>query len=92
MEQKIDDLNPEDISRLKAQRKWVREHYTPESQNKYETLARKYLEEQICDNEMKILFWDRDLIIETCERKGLPDPIQRDIEKYLEYGVDSNDS
>jgi len=54
--------------------------------------ARKYLEEQICENEMKILFWDRDLIVETCERKGLPDPIQRDIMKYLEAFVDSNDS
>jgi hypothetical protein len=32
MEQKLEALSPEDIARVEAQRKWVREHYPPESE------------------------------------------------------------
>ncbi len=41
MSQKLLDLTADDISRLEAQRKWVREHYPPESEHKYESLAGK---------------------------------------------------
>jgi NAD-dependent SIR2 family protein deacetylase len=41
MEQKLEALSPEDIARVEAQRKWVREHYPPESEEKYQTLEGK---------------------------------------------------
>lgn len=41
MTQKIESLLPEDVTRLEAQRKWVREHYPPESENRYQTLEGK---------------------------------------------------
>jgi hypothetical protein len=43
MEQKIEELSSEDISRVEAQRKWVREHYPPESEEKYQTLDGKLM-------------------------------------------------
>lgn len=41
MEQKLEALSPEDIARVETQRKWVREHYPPESEEKYQTLEGK---------------------------------------------------
>ena len=41
MEQKVEELSSEDIARVEAQRKWVREHYPPESEEKYLTLDGK---------------------------------------------------
>ncbi len=41
MEQNIQELNSEDMARIEAQRKWVREHYTPETEHQYETLKGK---------------------------------------------------
>ena len=41
MEQKIEPFNSDDISRVEAQRKWVREHYEPEAEHKYETIDGK---------------------------------------------------
>jgi hypothetical protein len=41
MEQKIEAFSPEDTARVEAQRKWVREHYPPESEEKYQTLQGK---------------------------------------------------
>lgn len=41
MEQKVEELSFEDIARVEAQRKWVREHYPPESEEKYQTLDGK---------------------------------------------------
>ena len=41
MEQKVEDLSSEDIASVEAQRKWVREHYPPESEEKYQTLDGK---------------------------------------------------
>jgi hypothetical protein len=41
MEQKVEELSSEDIARVDAQRKWVREHYPPESEEKYQTLDGK---------------------------------------------------
>lgn len=41
MEQKVEELSSEDIARVEAQRKWVREHYPPESEEKYQTLDGK---------------------------------------------------
>ncbi len=41
MSQIIEELNNDELARVKAQRKWVREHYTPESEYKYETLDGK---------------------------------------------------
>jgi hypothetical protein len=41
MEQKIEELSSEDNARVEAQRKWVREHYPPESEEKYQTLEGK---------------------------------------------------
>lgn len=34
-------LSQEDTARLEAQRRWVREHFTPESQHKYDVLEEK---------------------------------------------------
>jgi hypothetical protein len=41
MKQKVEALSPEDYARLEAQRKWVREHYPPESEDKYQSLEGK---------------------------------------------------
>jgi len=41
MNQKIEPLNPEDIARVEAQRKWVREHFSPETEHTYELLDKK---------------------------------------------------
>jgi hypothetical protein len=41
MEQKVEDLSQDDIARVEAQRKWVREHYPPESESKYQSLEGK---------------------------------------------------
>jgi hypothetical protein len=41
MEQKVEELSSEDIAKIEAQRKWVREHYPPESEEKYQTLDGK---------------------------------------------------
>lgn len=41
MEQKVEDLSQDDITRVEAQRKWVREHYPPESERKYQSLEGK---------------------------------------------------
>src|SRR5512138_1995513 len=41
MEQKIVSLNEEEIERLNSRRKWVRQHFTPESEYKYEILEEK---------------------------------------------------
>jgi hypothetical protein len=41
MEQKIEELSQEETARVEAQRKWVREHYPPESEEKYQTLEGK---------------------------------------------------
>jgi len=41
MKQKVEELSSEDIARVEAQRKWVREHYPPESEEKYQTLDGK---------------------------------------------------
>jgi hypothetical protein len=46
--------------------------------------ARGYLAARVCDDQMKILFWDRDLILEACSTRGLPEALQRDITRYLE--------
>ncbi|AEG00871.1 DUF3806 domain-containing protein [Methylomonas methanica] len=43
MEQKVEELSSEDIARVEAQRKWVREHYPPESEEKYRTLDGKLM-------------------------------------------------
>lgn len=45
--------------------------------------ARIYLTEQICDDQMKIWFWDKDAIAEACQVQGLPNEIQNDILNYL---------
>jgi len=34
-------LSDEDVARLDAQRRWVREHFTPESEHKYDVLEEK---------------------------------------------------
>jgi hypothetical protein len=41
MEQRIEVPNVEDVARIEAQRKWVREHYEPDSQHEYESLDGK---------------------------------------------------
>ncbi len=41
MEQKVEELSSRDIARVEAQRKWVREHYPPESEEKYQTIDGK---------------------------------------------------
>ncbi len=41
MEQKILKLKEDDIKRIESQRKWVRGHFTPESEHKYEILDEK---------------------------------------------------
>lgn len=41
MDQKIEELSQEETKRVEAQRKWVREHYPPESEEKYQTLDGK---------------------------------------------------
>jgi hypothetical protein len=39
MEQKIEPFNADDLARVEAQRKWIREHYEPDSEHKYDTLT-----------------------------------------------------
>jgi hypothetical protein len=39
--EKIEPLSPEDLARVEAQRKWVRDHYEPEARHQYETVAGK---------------------------------------------------
>jgi hypothetical protein len=39
MEQKIELFNANDLARVEAQRKWIREHYEPDSEHKYDTLT-----------------------------------------------------
>ncbi len=41
MAQKVEELNPEDRARVEAQRKWVRDHYPPESEQEYQSLEGK---------------------------------------------------
>lgn len=41
MDQKVEAPSGEDLARLEAQRKWVREHYDPGSIQEYETLDGK---------------------------------------------------
>jgi len=41
--QKIEELSEIDIQRIEAQRKWVREHFSPESEFKYQSLDEKLL-------------------------------------------------
>lgn len=40
-DQKIEELNSDEIERLESQRNWVREHYTPETEHKYKTIEGK---------------------------------------------------
>lgn len=39
--QKIEPLNSSDAARVEAQRKWVREHFTPETEHLYSDLDQK---------------------------------------------------
>jgi hypothetical protein len=41
MEQKVGEFSQEDTVRVEAQRKWVREHYPPESVAKYQSIVGK---------------------------------------------------
>ncbi len=41
MTQKIEPLNPSERARVEAQRKWVREHFTPETEHLYDQLEEK---------------------------------------------------
>jgi hypothetical protein len=41
MSQKIEELSSADITRIEAQRKWVREHYPPEAEHNYQKLSGK---------------------------------------------------
>jgi hypothetical protein len=41
MTHKVEELTKDDLARVDAQRKWVREHYSPESEYKYQTLEGK---------------------------------------------------
>jgi NAD-dependent SIR2 family protein deacetylase len=41
MEQRVEPLSGVDAEDVAAKRKWVREHYTPETEHKYETLDGK---------------------------------------------------
>ena len=53
--------------------------------------ARLYLRGKICDDHMRVLFWDRDHLTAFCTTRGLPEPIQRDIELYLESAKSTSD-
>jgi hypothetical protein len=47
--------------------------------------ARQYLYEQLSGEARKrILFWDSNLIVETCFERGLPRGMQLEIKRYLE--------
>jgi hypothetical protein len=37
MQQKIEPFNANDIALVEAQRKWIRKHYDPDSEHKYDT-------------------------------------------------------
>lgn len=39
MEQKMEPFNTDDLARVEAQRKWIREHYEQDSEHKYDTLT-----------------------------------------------------
>jgi hypothetical protein len=41
MEQRVEQPNQDDLAQLEAQRKWVREHFSPEAQYKYQALEEK---------------------------------------------------
>jgi hypothetical protein len=41
MTQTVEDMTSEEIARLEAQRSWVRDHYEPHAQTKYDTLEGK---------------------------------------------------
>ena len=41
MEQKVEELSPEDRARVEAQRTWVRQHYPAESENRYQSVDGK---------------------------------------------------
>ena len=41
MKQKIEALNQADLSDVEAKRKWVREHFTPETEHQYDDLDQK---------------------------------------------------
>ena len=41
MEQKIEQLNADDLARVEGQREWVRDHYEPEARHMYDTLEGK---------------------------------------------------
>ena len=43
MDLKIEQLTEEEVAGLEAQRKWVREHYPPESEKKYQSIEGKLL-------------------------------------------------
>lgn len=53
--------------------------------------ARVYLRDAICDDRMKVLFWDKEQIVELCTTKGLPEGIQKDIKRYLENAVSEDE-
>lgn len=41
MTQKIEPLDASDLARIEAQRRWVREHFTPETEHLYDQLEEK---------------------------------------------------
>ena len=41
MEQKVEPLTPDDIAYLEAKRKWVRDHYTKDAEERYATVKGK---------------------------------------------------
>jgi hypothetical protein len=41
VDQRIEQPNENDLARIEAQRKWVREHFSPEAEHKYQVLEEK---------------------------------------------------
>ena len=41
MDQKVEALNADDIARVEKMRNWVRDHFTPEAREKYESVEDK---------------------------------------------------
>jgi hypothetical protein len=41
MQQRIEPLTPDDLNYIEVKRKWVREHYGPSAEHKYETIDGK---------------------------------------------------
>ena len=41
MDQRVERPGDDDLARVEAQRKWVREHFTPDAEHKYGVLAEK---------------------------------------------------